>query len=43
MLKVEKVNEIIFKNLFIGVRNVKCHGQFHIIFLPNKHMPFGGE
>ncbi len=33
----------IIKNLFINVGNVKCCGQFHIVFVPNKHMPFGVE
>ncbi len=31
------------KITWIGVGNVKCHGLFHIVFVPNGHMPFGGE
>jgi hypothetical protein len=31
------------KKLSASGSNVKCHELFHIIFVPNKHMPFGGE
>jgi hypothetical protein len=26
-----------------NVGNVKCRGLFHIVFVPNGHMPLGGE
>jgi hypothetical protein len=32
-----------FLKTWNGVGNVKCHGLFHIVFVPNGHMPFGGE
>jgi hypothetical protein len=31
------------KKLFISVGNVKCCELFHIVFVPNNHVPFGGE
>jgi hypothetical protein len=43
MLEVERMNKKIKQNLCTGVRHVKCHGLFHIVFVLNKHMPFGGE
>jgi hypothetical protein len=40
MQKVERVNEN-FKITCVG--NVKCHGLFCIVFVPNGHMLLGGE
>ncbi len=31
------------KKTWTSVGNVKCHGLFHIVFVLNGHMPFGGE
>jgi hypothetical protein len=33
----------IYKKTWTSVGNVKCHGLFHIVFVPNGHMPLGGE
>jgi hypothetical protein len=32
-----------FKKSWIGVGDIKCHGLFHIVFVFNGHMHFGGE
>ncbi len=42
MQEVEKMdkNKIKFKT---SVSNVKCCGLFHIVFVPNRYMPLGGE
>ncbi len=37
------MDERINKKLFTSVGNVKCRGLFHVVFVPNKHMPCGGE
>jgi len=31
------------KNTLNGINNVKCHWLFHIVSIPNGHMPLGGE
>jgi hypothetical protein len=36
-------NDWKYKITWIVVGNVKCHGLFHIVFVPNGHMPLGGE
>jgi len=43
VLEVERENEKIKKYMFIGVHYLKCHGLFHIVFVLNKSMSFGGE
>jgi len=43
MLKVERMNKKIKIYMFIDVHYLKCHGLFHIIFVPNKNTSFGGE
>jgi hypothetical protein len=43
MLEVEKVNDFFFIKMFIGAHYLKCHGLFHIVFILNENMSFGGE
>jgi hypothetical protein len=39
--EVEKEHEN--KKTLNGIDNVKCHRLFHIVSIPNGHMPLGGE
>jgi hypothetical protein len=42
MLEVERMNNFLKKNMFIGVHYLKCPGLFHIVFVHDKNMSFGG-